>query len=144
MLQDYGSVYNFFPKSFVIPEDYVSFATEHGRRQGSDCPDAKNMLTICEQPTQSITSSSETIVKLNVPSASVNIVTAAALSKDSSSKKNNGTGRHPVWIIKPIGRSQGKGIILTTDIGHLAHGHKCVVQGSRNTKLQTSYFKKIT
>jgi hypothetical protein len=107
MIGEFGSIYDFGPKTFLMPEDYVRFATEHSKRQERECPEAKNIIW-----TES----------LLLPSDSKSLF----ISEEIKPKFKE--IRHLAWIIKPIGKSQGRGIVLTKEASKVVNCHRCVVQ----------------
>lgn len=121
MAEEFGEICDFIPKGFCMPEDYIKFVAEHSKRQEKDCPEAKNVVAASE------------LCTFEDPNAVAAILTSTSPpgdkkgSKAASSTLGN-KARYPIWIIKPLGKSQGKGIILTKDIGVVASSHRCVVQ----------------
>jgi hypothetical protein len=112
MKAEYGDVFDIIPRTYVLPNEYVRFVTEHTRRQQEDCTDAHNVITTIPPspgPTGDASRNHATHF-LQVPSQRTGIL------------------RTPVWITKPIGKSQGKGIYLSTDISLISTAHRVVVQ----------------
>ncbi len=149
MFTEFGEIYDFSPKSFIMPEDYVKFVSEHSKRQERPCLEARNIVLGSELTADSCCThnvndgySMSTLCSQKASSAALQ-----EWKKSASVAKI----RCPIWIIKPIGiiipiflksrslkymkklnyiegKSQGRGIILTTDIGLVASAHRCVVQ----------------
>jgi len=90
MKNNYGDIYDFAPATYLIPSELRLFAEEHDRR-------VHQYYSEYEKLRSRLDSTKNALDKIRL------LQTHPAPTK-------------PVWITKPVGKSQGKGIYITLDI----------------------------
>lgn len=121
----HGPVFDFYPQSYIIPEDYLRLSVEHSKRatESSSLTSYHNLLNPSDVPrtTADVHANPSVIISKRMKSP--------VWSKHPPPVPSPHDIRFvPVWISKPIAQSQGKGIYITTHIPAIANDKKSVVQ----------------
>ncbi|CAL8091207.1 unnamed protein product [Orchesella dallaii] len=130
----HGPIFDFYPLSFIVPEDYLRLNTEQSKRSESySLYSYHNLLTRTPDETTTQENTSTPLQKANIDKTRKRVKTAISCPheyKGTYPPKTVTVEQRclPVWISKPIGQSQGKGIFLTTDLSNIATDKKSVVQ----------------
>lgn len=135
MKATHGNIFDFYPLSFIVPEDYLRLSTEHCKRatESYALTTYNNLLN-----PEDISTSPPDSTSNNKPAVSVIISKRfkAPMWNHHHHKSNQPPPMPapsemrfcPVWISKPVAQSQGKGIFLTTDLSKITTEKKSVVQ----------------
>ncbi|XP_066985788.1 probable tubulin polyglutamylase TTLL2 [Macrobrachium rosenbergii] len=103
----FGSIFDFIPATYLLPCEYTKLVAEYTRlmyHQNKADQSAKNQMALGQH------------VGLGVSSA----LPSGQVSVDNTPQN--------IWICKPIGSSQGRGITIFQDLHELSYGSSAVVQ----------------
>lgn len=121
----HGPIFDFYPHSFIIPEDYYRLSLEHNKRatSSSSLTSFNNLLPTSDIPLELLSApvSPDPVLPKRLRSPPWGKYPPPELSPADICFV-------PVWISKPVAQSQGRGIYITPQIPALATEKKSVVQ----------------
>ncbi|ODM95085.1 putative tubulin polyglutamylase TTLL2 [Orchesella cincta] len=124
----HGPIFDFYPTSFIVPEDYLRLNMEQNKRSESCSLYTFHNLLTCTKDEETQDSS----LKMNTEKLRKRVKTPLSSHDHKGTSNSKAVAFEqrcsPVWISKPIGQSQGKGIFLTTDLSNIATDKKSVIQ----------------
>ena len=115
IMEDYfGEVYSFCPLTFTLPKERELFEHEHQKRSEISLTDDDNETM-------------ESVAKNLVPHI-ISDDQEAEKDLNNNREETNNIKLKPVWICKPVGKSQGKGICLIDNLTNLPDHPVTIVQ----------------
>ncbi|XP_076068377.1 uncharacterized protein LOC143040825 [Oratosquilla oratoria] len=132
----FGGIFDFVPSTFLLPCDYTKLVAEYTRllyEGKNDLARSSSLPSSSSSQSSSSSSSASSSPSSSSPISSSSSSTSSSVGSDSSGAN--------IWICKPIGSSQGRGITLFQDLHELSYASSAVVQRYIGNPLQIGGYK---